>query len=94
MNTIEQWMFARSLAGHDHGKLYLIARVGDGCVYLADGKIRTLSNLKKKKIRHIQAEYRIPELIREKLLQGCEIRDEDIRKVLKTKETIKCQKTM
>ena len=42
-------MLARSKAGHDMGKVYVIMDVDDAYVYLADGRIRTLDKLKKKK---------------------------------------------
>ncbi len=51
-------MLARSKAGHDTGKIYVIIDVDDTYVYLADGKIRTLEHLKKKKKKHVQVIYR------------------------------------
>ena len=42
-------MLARSKAGHDTGNIYVIIDVDDAYVYLADGSIRTLDRLKKKK---------------------------------------------
>lgn len=47
-------MLARSKAGHDAGKVYVIMDVDDAYVYLADGRIRTSERPKKKKIKHIQ----------------------------------------
>lgn len=47
-------MLARSIAGHDRGKIYVIIDTDDAYVYLADGRIRTLGRLKKKKKKHIQ----------------------------------------
>ena len=47
-------MLARSIAGHDRGKIYVIIDTDDAYVYLADGRIRTLGKLKKKKKKHIQ----------------------------------------
>ncbi|MGF0018450.1 RNA-binding protein [Sporofaciens sp. SGI.106] len=43
-----------SKAGHDAGKFYIIIEVKDAYVYLADGRIRTLEHLKKKKKKHVQ----------------------------------------
>ena len=34
-------MMARSLAGHDKGKVYMVLDVKEPFVYLVDGKIRT-----------------------------------------------------
>ncbi len=47
-------MLAKSLAGHDKGKIYVIIAADNAYVYLVDGKIRTLSKPKKKKQKHIQ----------------------------------------
>ena len=47
-------MLARSKAGHDTGKIYVIIDVDETYVYLADGSIRTLDHPKKKKKKHVQ----------------------------------------
>lgn len=57
MKPLEPGMYARSLAGHDKGQLYVIIKVEEPYVYLADGNIRTLNRLKKKKRIHIQPDY-------------------------------------
>ncbi len=54
MDGYKAGMLARSKAGHDKGKVYVIIEVDDTYVYLADGSIRTLGHLKKKKKKHIQ----------------------------------------
>ena len=54
MERCKAGMLARSKAGHDTGKVYVIIEVDDTYVYLADGSIRTLKNLKKKKKKHVQ----------------------------------------
>lgn len=78
-------MFARSLAGHDKGKLYLITRVDTEYVYLADGKLRLQNCPKKKKKRHIQIDYHISELINKKIASQEPLRDEDIKRAIKEK---------
>ena len=47
-------MLARSAAGHDEGKMYVIIAEDAAYVYLVDGKVRTLDKPKKKKKKHIQ----------------------------------------
>ena len=47
-------MLARSKAGHDREKVYVIIDVDDTYVYLADGSNRTLDHPKKKKKKHVQ----------------------------------------
>lgn len=54
MNRWEKGMLAKSLAGHDKDKIYVIVNFDDTYVYLADGRIRTLDKLKKKKKIHVQ----------------------------------------
>ena len=48
MDRYKIGMLARSKAGHDAEKVYVIADIDDAYVYLADGRIRTLDRPKKK----------------------------------------------
>lgn len=54
MDRWEPGMLAKSLAGHDKNKIYVIIHIEGENIYLADGKLRTLDNLKKKKKKHVQ----------------------------------------
>ncbi len=54
MDRFETGLLARSKAGHDEGRVYVITGVEDAYVYLVDGKIRTLNHPKKKKKKHVQ----------------------------------------
>jgi len=54
MVKYEKGMLVRSKAGHDAGNLYMIISADERCVYLADGRIRTLDKLKKKNKQHVQ----------------------------------------
>ena len=54
MEKYKAGMLARSMAGHDWGKVYVIIDADDAYIYLADGRIRTLDKLKKKKKKHVQ----------------------------------------
>lgn len=54
MERYKAGMLARSKAGHDAGKVYVIIDTDDAYVYLADGRIRTLGKPKKKKKKHVQ----------------------------------------
>ncbi len=47
-------MLAKSMAGHDMGHVYVIIDEDDTYIYLADGRIRTLQNPKKKRKKHVQ----------------------------------------
>lgn len=76
MKPIVKGMFARSLAGHDKGRLYVISDVQEPYVFLVDGKIRTANRPKKKKLIHVQPDYEMTDAVR----------DEDIRKGIKRKK--------
>lgn len=78
MERCKAGMLARSKAGHDTGKVYVIIEVDDAYVYLADGSIRTLKNLKKKKKKHVQV------ICREYDIAGAD--DIAIRKIVKMEE--------
>ncbi len=51
---------AKSLAGHDKGKIYLILEKEEGVAYLVDGKAHTIQRPKKKNARHYQVIKNIP----------------------------------
>lgn len=44
----------RSLAGHDTGKLFLVVETEGDFLFLADGKSRRLSRLKRKRRKHVE----------------------------------------
>lgn len=54
IDKIEVGMLAKSIAGHDSGKMYVICNKDDRYIYLTDGERRTLDRPKKKKVKHIQ----------------------------------------
>lgn len=53
-DRIEKGMLAKSKAGHDKGKNYIIYEVDEAYVYLVDGIIRKIENPKRKKRKHMQ----------------------------------------
>ena len=57
MERVETGMFARSKAGHDKGKLYIILRTESEYVYLTDGRLRPMSNivLHEKEEEHVKS---------------------------------------
>ena len=81
-------MFARSLAGHDKTKLYLISKIEGEYVYLVDGEIRTIDRPKKKKIKHIQIDYQVMDSIKTKLEAKDPLRNEDIKRAIKLKNIV------
>ena len=61
---------ARSKSGHDKDKVYVIIRMEDGFVWLADGETRTLARPKKKNLKHTQPILHLPEAVEEELAQS------------------------
>lgn len=84
MEKVAKGMLARSLAGHDQNRLYIIIRAEDEYVWLADGGLRPMKKLKKKKIKHVQITHRIPEALRGVLESGKELRDEEIKQAIQS----------
>lgn len=57
MEQYQEGNLAKSLAGHDKGKIYMIIREEKEMVYLADGKNRPIERPKCKRKKHIQPIY-------------------------------------
>ena len=75
--------FASSKAGHDKDAIYIIVKEEAEYVYLAYGKIRTLEKPKKKNKKHIQIiKKESDDILREKLLNGQQVYNEEIRKAI------------
>ena len=47
--------FARSKAGHDKDRVYIVVGEEGDFLYLCDGEARTLDRPKKKRIKHVQS---------------------------------------
>lgn len=71
-------MMAKSLAGHDKGKIYLVSSADSEYVYLVDGEYRTMDRPKKKKKKHMQIDHRITTWIQDLLSEGKPIQDSDV----------------
>lgn len=79
-------MLATAKAGHDKNQLYIIIEETGDSVWLADGKYKTLQHPKRKNKKHIQIwKKQTPELeaVREKLIGGEPVRDEEIKRAMK-----------
>ena len=87
MKKLGTGMTAVSLAGHDTGKRYMIMKAEGEYVYMAEGKIRTIENQKKKKVKHIQVAYEIAPEIQKLLDEGNELTNERIKRVLKNRKS-------
>lgn len=76
--------FAYSKAGHDKKKVYIIMKEEDEYVYLSDGFLKTSAKPKKKSKKHIQIiKKNADENLRQRLLNGEKLRDEEIKHAIK-----------
>ena len=81
MFEIKKGMIVKSLAGHDKDKLYVIIDVQAEYVYLTDGRLKTVDNPKKKRIKHVQPTLYVDNFVLE--TESDQIKDSYIRKVIK-----------
>ena len=51
---LEPGMLARSKAGHDRDRVYVIIETENEYVYVADGDLRPLRHMKRKNRKHLQ----------------------------------------
>lgn len=85
MKQYEIGMLVRSKSGHDQGKVYVIIDMQEEYLYLVDGKIRTLSKPKMKKIKHVQRiDIVIEEIVTKKMNNT--LIDETIKRAIKLYE--------
>ena len=84
---VEVGSVVTSRAGRDAGRPFLVIRELDqDFVLIADGGLRTMDRPKKKKRRHLKATGRKNEDLRNKLMGGEQISDEEIRLSLSNEE--------
>ena len=56
---LEPGMLARSKAGHDRDRVYVIIETENEYVYVADGELRPLRHMKRKNTKHLQPVLRV-----------------------------------
>lgn len=76
MMTYQPGCMARSLAGHDKGRYFIILAEAGEYVTLADGKTRTIEKPKRKNKKHIQ-------LIKEPFIRQFPMNDEGIQNCIR-----------
>ena len=82
MKDIDIGRIAISLAGHDLGKYYVIFLIEAEYVYLVNGKNRTISNPKKKKIKHVCIINEIDKILIDKVINKT-VTNEEIKRNIK-----------
>lgn len=83
MAEYEIGSLVRSLAGHDKDQFSLIIKADAEYVYLADGNLRSLDKLKRKKRKHVQVTRCIDENLQKKLMSGERVTNEEIKYFIK-----------
>ena len=84
---VEVGSFVVSKAGRDQGRLFLvIEEVDDDFVRIADGGLRGMDRLKKKRRKHLKPTGRVAEELRTRLSQGGTAEDHELRAWLREEE--------
>ena len=84
---IEPGSVVKSTAGRDQGRLFIVTeRIDEDFVYVANGKLRTMEHLKKKRAKHLKPTGTIVAAFCEKRRQGIPVEDHEIRSWLKEEE--------
>lgn len=79
--------FARSKAGRDQGKLYIVTGFGKGYVWLSDGSKKGVHTPKRKNVRHIQPIHYIDEELKKCIASGIPLPDGVVEKAIKLYES-------
>ncbi len=84
IKEVQVGQLVRSVAGRDKEKFYLIFEVFNGAfVRVVDGEKRTLTNPKRKNIKHIELFPVKAGIIAEKLHRGEVVTEEEIKETVK-----------
>ena len=76
--------FVTSKAGHDKGKLYVVAAEEENFVYLCDGRLKPLEAPKKKRRIHVQPVNKTVESgLCERLCGAGQVQNEEIKYAIK-----------
>ena len=76
-----------SKAGRDQGRLFLVVEeVDDDFVMIANGGLRKMDHLKKKRRRHLKPTGTVVQALRDRLLAGSAVEDHEVRSWLSKEE--------
>lgn len=82
MELYQAGNLAKSLAGHDKDRIYVILREEKEQVYVVDGKFHTVEKPKRKRKKHVQPIYKLDTLNITEMMSPDE-QNQTIRRVLK-----------
>ena len=84
---IEPGCVVISKCGRDEGRVFLVvAEIDSDFVYLADGKLRGMDHLKKKRRKHLKTTGIVAEEFLQKLREGAAVQNHEVRSWLKREE--------
>ena len=87
MFPIEVGSIVRSLAGRDQGRLFVVIQELDSdFVTVANGKLRGMDRLKKKRRKHLKPTGGVVEELRSRIANGETVEDHEVRSWLKKEE--------
>lgn len=87
MFPIEVGSIVRSMAGRDQGRLFVVIQELDAdFVMVANGRLRGMDRLKKKRRKHLKPTGSVVEELRDRLAQGGAVEDHEIRSWLMKEE--------
>ena len=76
-------MLAMSKAGHDKEAVYVVVREEKEYVYVADGRLKTMENPKKKNKKHIQIVKKVvDDELKNRLISGQNVRNEEVKRMI------------
>ena len=83
MNELHPGQVVQSKAGRDKGRfMVVIGPADDDHTFICDGKLRKVSNPKKKKLKHLAKTNTVIKPIQQKLASGEKVSNAEIRKAL------------
>ena len=84
---IETGCVVRSLAGRDAGRLFLVVQEVDAdFVMVANGRLRGMNHLKKKRRKHLRLTGAVVQALRDRLAAGQPVEDHELRSWLSEEE--------
>ena len=84
---IEVGSVVRSMAGRDEGRLFIVVQEVDAdFVMIANGDLRKLDRLKKKRRKHLRATGSVVRELRDRLAAGEPVQDHEVRSWLSKEE--------
>ena len=72
-----------SIAGRDKGRVFLVLKVEDEFCYIADGKVRKVAKLKKKKLKHVRFTQLAVDTLKDKIALDEKLTNAEIRNCIR-----------